>query len=870
MPWDLHNLFLLQVFYKRFEPLAPLQGFAIMLTVEGYICLLHAKSSTRESPTGADRNGFRTPQRLILKEELRMKKVLSLVLAFAMILGSFGFVFASNFSDVTDTEYYSEPVNVLSGFGVIAGYPDGTFQPTKVVTRAEMVTMIVAALNIPVKGGATTKRFSDVELNHWAAGFIDYGASVGFVAGYPDGTFQPEKEVSYNEALTMIVAALGYTAEALPGSWPGNFVNKAQSLGLLEICRTTGTAGAPRQDIACFLYKALTQPIGYVDKDGAFNANRGADGVVGHDTMMARLGATEYKGGLAFVVTGEEDSVINLKPYLGAFITAYQNSDEEIIAVKEVKSEFIEGAYKSSGQTVDGKKFADAATLKAPVTEKEQKEWTGSYVGFLNGDVDASVTDWTYSADSVKVAAKLNGNKVVTVYSVQVWEADAEFMAPADVQDEIAEDLTLGGEKFALDEDDKIDVNSFEIVGKAALADIAEDDVVTLYLNKDDEIVKIEVCDDTIEGAVAKINTTTGAYTIGSKTYGLSDFATSDAQALAVKDEGTYYLNYAGDIHEFVATSDTNTNYAVVLSYGSEHTALDGDTAKIRLFLADKTTKDFVVKDFKNADGNYVVEDGLWTGTDEPNKGDLVKYVVNSSEKVTSVTAVTPATGEFKFDANGVINGKILKSGVAVFSDNGDDTYDVLDASALYGTTVKAYAGIDDGNGNLKAVLVGGISSGNAAWAMFISDDEIVADDAHEWTALYEGKVQTITVADGVTVSETTSGAAIMYTLVLDSNNIATSVKGFGDYTPAIAPDIVPITPTETTSVSGSVFTAEKENYSLAADADLEVYVYDESDDEWTAKTKSAMAGRATAFTKITLYDMDNDGKYDIVLIVKP
>ena len=205
-----------------------------MLTVEGYICLLHAKSSTRESPTGAGRNGFVNPQRLILKEELRMKKVLSLVLAFAMILGSFGFVFASEFSDVKDTEYYSEPVNVLTGFGVIAGYPDGTFKPANVVTRAEMVTMIVAALNIPVKGGATTKRFTDVELTHWAAGYIDYGASVGFVAGYPDGTFKPEQTVSYNEALTMIIASLGYTLESLNGEYPGAFVNKAKGLGILE------------------------------------------------------------------------------------------------------------------------------------------------------------------------------------------------------------------------------------------------------------------------------------------------------------------------------------------------------------------------------------------------------------------------------------------------------------------------------------------------------------------------------------------------------------------------------------------------------------------------------------------------------------
>ena len=147
-----------------------------------------------------------------------MKKVLSLVLAFAMILGSFGFVFASDFSDVKDTEYYSEPVNVLSGLGVIAGFPDGTFKPGDNVTRAQMATMITAALGIPVKGSGATG-FSDVPASHWASGYIAYAVSVGFVAGYPDKTFKPENPVSYNEALTMIVASLGWHPGHLRYHW---------------------------------------------------------------------------------------------------------------------------------------------------------------------------------------------------------------------------------------------------------------------------------------------------------------------------------------------------------------------------------------------------------------------------------------------------------------------------------------------------------------------------------------------------------------------------------------------------------------------------------------------------------------------------
>ena len=86
-----------------------------------------------------------------------MKKVLSLVLVLAMILGSFSMVFASQYSDVKDTAEYAEAVSVLSGLGVVGGFPDGTFKPEEGVTRAQMATMIVNALGLPVSGSANTK-----------------------------------------------------------------------------------------------------------------------------------------------------------------------------------------------------------------------------------------------------------------------------------------------------------------------------------------------------------------------------------------------------------------------------------------------------------------------------------------------------------------------------------------------------------------------------------------------------------------------------------------------------------------------------------------------------------------------------------------
>ena len=796
-----------------------------------------------------------------------MKKVLSLVLAFAMILGSFGFVFASEFPDVPDTEYFSEPVNVLSGFGVIAGYPDGTFQPTKVVTRAEMVTMIVAALNIPVKGGATTKRFSDVELSHWAAGFIDYGASVGFVAGYPDGTFQPEKEVSYNEALTMIVAALGYTAEALPGTWPGNFVNKAQSLGILDICRTTGTAGAPRQDIACFLYKALTQPIGYVNKDGTFVTNIGKDG--GDDTMLQRLGADLYvdipktDADGWFVVDGTEDSDINLQNYLGAYITAYADKDGVIVAVKEVGSEFIEGTYKSD--KVDGKTISAAiAGETVPV--------------FYNGDTDSDDTLSNFVKKDVKLAVKLNGKKVSEIYSIQVWEADRTFMAADDVQEEIAEDQKLDGEKFALDDDDEIDMTKFAIAGKTAITDIKEDDVVTIYLHTHatgdlkDTIAKIEVSDKTVEGAVTKISADKSEFTIGGTAYGLNDDNTDGAYEL--KDEGTFFLDYAGDIFHFEAADDSTSNYAVVLEIGSSPAKYGGDTYYANLLLADGTTKEYelksdeVLKTFKVTDGDTPSGKVFAKGS---TYGELVKYTVNAKEQISKFVdaeaRIADPNGEFNKKGVYVAEGAMLKDNAVVFSYTGTigdpddlkdaDKYEVVTATSMYDADFTGVTPFVNDDGDYVAAIVDGAKAGEEEYAVLV-DYTATEDGVTVWTALYEGTyTEEFKIDDDFGTSFTTGAAAYYEVKVADG--VASKVTPGSE---AIKPADV----SDATSVTNGVFKdAAGTNWTLSDD--VVIYVCNADGDWSVAKSDSVLAKRAGKLDAVKLIDVDADGEYDIVMV---
>ena len=815
-----------------------------MLTVEGYICLLHAKSSTRKSWTGAGRRGLVTPQRLILKEELRMKKVLSLVLAFAMILGSFAFAFASDFPDVPDNEYFSEPVNVLSGLGVIGGFPDGTFKPEKEVTRAEMATMVVNALGMTVTGQADTK-FTDVPKSHWASGFINYATSVGFVAGYPDGSFKPDDPVTYDQALTMIVAAEGYKAESLPGTWPGSFVNKAKSLGMLDICSTTGTANAPREDIACFLYKALTNKIGYTDKDGAFHENLDKDGKA-TDTMISRLGGTPYNGGNPFVVDGTQTSDIDLNKYFGAYITAYAAKDDtsKIIAVAEVKSEFIEGKLNDGRTTIKGD-----SEYKVTSNTKDV-----DFTYFENGEIGSKTWKTATVKKNLIFAVKLDGAKVAEVYSAQEWTPFVTFRAASDIQEELEDDQTLNGGScsFVLDDDDEIDASEFIMVGKTALADLAENDVITVYLDgvTSGDVAKLEVSTATVEGEITKMTSAKDAYTIAGTKYDVAKDALPAVTGANVEDEGTFYLNYAGEIFDYEATK-TVKHFGVVLDTGVDVGRYSSKAFFLKMFIEDGTTAELEVDasatgkmatylNDKDSDGKF----DEW-GTTKPAAGTLVEYSVDSDNVVVALnesayTTKTGTTGE-SFDKNGIYGGVALKSTTVIFSYSGDGTeygdasdYAVKQVADVVELKFDAMTGLYD-KGDFVAVLMEGAEAKSDAIAIFANDDfDVVAKGNTVRTVLYEGAAKEITLKKGETVTAFSTGAAlkpILYKLTFtDDVATAPSYTAACNEKSSFAGDI---DVSGKIAVSGNSFKdAANTNFSL--DAEAVVYIYDISDDAWT------------------------------------
>ena len=105
--------------------------------------------------------------------------------------------------------------------------------------------MITRALAIPESAlaGYTSTSFNDVSGYGWAVKYLGFCESRGIMIGDGNGNAMPGRTVTVNEAMTMILRAIGYTnnSSVLVGSWPSNYVSLGQTLGLYEDVATAVT-----------------------------------------------------------------------------------------------------------------------------------------------------------------------------------------------------------------------------------------------------------------------------------------------------------------------------------------------------------------------------------------------------------------------------------------------------------------------------------------------------------------------------------------------------------------------------------------------------------------------------------------------------
>lgn len=498
-----------------------------------------------------------------------MKKLLIMIsIIIACVTISTCSLATTTLKDVKGTKY-EEAVNALIEVGLVNGYPeDNTYRPNVVVTRAQMSKMMVVALGEESKVTAAAKKksvFTDLKEEHWAYGYINVAKDLGIIVGYTDGSFAPDATVTYAEATTMAIRALGYEDEVAKSteSWPTNYTSYAKKLNLYDSIGTfNNNSGAKRGDVANLLWNML---------------RTGVCSVTGQST----------NGGLTY---GQGQKMINkYKNYVyldGAMITSVTFNDsyskatvkmadnKDSLSVSLTASEVLEYYAKK----LDVLYNTSSKSIFSIDYEKEYKEVKGSITKIKSGKIYFDDDYYTLPSDSnillykvdklseaIDATLYMSGSTVKYVLASGAKQVNAALVTDKDVTIDSSKD---GIKIKKLGSSTK---SSYVLIDKSDMP--AKESIILYYLNSDDElgIIKEIKLDDAkaiskLTSSQIKVGSTT--YTYDSDTFAIYS-ATSSAinnlkfSKIVKAEDMVYAYEYAGTTYLVVFIDSVESETAV-------------------------------------------------------------------------------------------------------------------------------------------------------------------------------------------------------------------------------------------------------------------------------------------------------------------
>lgn len=289
-----------------------------------------------------------------------MKKWISLLLAAAMALSLAIPALAAtpSFSDISDPELREE-VDILRMLGLVGGDGSGNFNPSGTLTRAEFCKMAIVAMGKgdlePLYRNRTL--FPDVRSSHWARGYINLAANINtdgsidsgssggsssgegggtastatkLVRGTGDGTFQPDRNITFAEAVTTLMRILGYNDSDAGMLWPQGYLNLAAQTGLSEGISASANDPITRAQAAHLFCNLLGSDL----KDGGSYLSKLGNGTPVEDVIILAVDVTvNGKEGVIRTTEGDYTSASGVVPasIQGRRGTVVANSKGEMV-----------------------------------------------------------------------------------------------------------------------------------------------------------------------------------------------------------------------------------------------------------------------------------------------------------------------------------------------------------------------------------------------------------------------------------------------------------------------------------------------------------------------------------------------------------
>lgn len=596
-----------------------------------------------------------------------MKKLLALMLSVAMVFTMGTSVFA--YTDVEEGTYVSEAVTVLSNLGILDGYEDGSFKPEATVTRAEMAKIVCETLGYDSMGTSKTL-FDDVSPKHWAGGYISTAYGLGIINGYGDGKFGPEDTVTYEQAVKMVVCALGYEPMAAnKGGWPAGYTSVAASIGL-----TKGMSSSARGDIAVLMYNALTTPVmeqtsygsdaRYEVLDGAGNKEYKTI-LTKQDIYVATgiVGDTFNKNEIKFEVTrdskdGEFKADKTVTFLIGDSDIANYTHQEVEVYVAEDDGEYTVLAVKAAKKT---ETFTLVSDDIKPVTSNRITYYVDSVnssktktitidakpvVEFNKAtrDKDGNDFDFDYFANKVKeddievVFIENDGDSSYDVIIMTQYTSAVVTLVDAN-----RDKMSFGSENitFDFDEEDNTYIFVDEKGNELTLNDFAEDDVIAYVANntkvKEATYVKIiKLSDSVITGKIDSVHSGDKIVTIDDEDYEVVSTIWNE-KIFAPGTEGTFYIGITGKIVHY-DDSTVKSNYGYILASGIDKDGFD-DEVVIKMLTADGVDTYYLTDKVEAAYVTKVGSNGVvtWNNGAAVEAKRFVEYKLNSKGLISSL-----------------------------------------------------------------------------------------------------------------------------------------------------------------------------------------------------------------------------------------
>jgi hypothetical protein len=240
----------------------------------------------------------------------------ALIAALALLAGGGPGVFAADIDysswdttptyppDVQNTRYMSA-VKSLMDARAITGDTDGLFHPDKAITRAEFAGIVVKAGHQQNLDGSADY-FSDMAGYGWAKEYVNRAYENDWIRGVGGGRFAPGKDVTYAEAMTVLIRVRRGQSNELEGRWPDSYIQYADMYNLTgSVIISNWNAPAPKGDVAILVDRIISPAPMISTNRGARFSSSILDGVTGgaistdvavtlyNDTFKEILGGTD-------------------------------------------------------------------------------------------------------------------------------------------------------------------------------------------------------------------------------------------------------------------------------------------------------------------------------------------------------------------------------------------------------------------------------------------------------------------------------------------------------------------------------------------------------------------------------------------------